>query len=402
MSIAVNYHAGQENTAAACLPLAVRIARIEVFDDMAAAEPFWRALERDDAWATPYQRFDLLAAWQHHVGAAKGIVPFIVIGFDGAGRPLLLWPFGRKRVGPITIAGFLGSKHASFNIGLWRRDLAAAIGEGDIRDLFARIGAGRDPVDLLALYSQPLRWAGLANPFALLPRQLSAEDGSCLNLDAAASGGIAPAVSPAMASRLRIKERKLEKLAGYRYIQATSTADIDRLLEAFFALKAVHMRAQGLTNVFAEPGVAQFVRQACHIKLAGGRPLIELHALEGDGEVLALFGAVVDPYRFSAMFNTYTLSKHARHSPGLILLQHMIAACAQRGSRSFDIGVGRAHYKSFFCKEPEPLFDTFLALTPRGQLAAPAFRTAFAAKRMIKSKPALWAAVQFLRRFRAG
>jgi CelD/BcsL family acetyltransferase involved in cellulose biosynthesis len=399
MSIAVNYHAGQENLAPACQSLAGRIVRIEVFDDMAAAEPIWRSLERDDAWATPYQRFDLLAAWQHHVGAPKGIVPFIVIGFDVAGRPLFLWPFGRKRVGPITLAGFLGSKHASFNIGLWRCDLAGAISASDVRNLFARVGAGRDPVDLLALYSQPLSWAGLPNPFALLPRQLSAEDGSCLNLDA---GATAAAVSPAMASRLRIKERKLKKLAGYRYIQATSTADIDRLLEAFFALKAVHMRAQGLTNVFAEPGVAQFVRQASHIKLANGRPLIELHALEGDGEVLALFGAVVDPYRFSAMFNTYTLSKHARHSPGLILLQHMIEACAQRGSRSFDIGVGRAHYKSFFCKEPEPLFDTFLALTPRGRLAAPAFRTAFAAKRMIKSKPALWAAVQFLRRFRAG
>jgi CelD/BcsL family acetyltransferase involved in cellulose biosynthesis len=214
--------------------------------------------------------------------------------------------------------------------------------------------------------------------------------------------GIEAAVSAGMRSRLRDKERKLKKLAGYGYVQATGAADIDRLLDAFFTLKAAHMRSQGLTNVFAEPGVAQFVREASHIKLPDGRPLIELHALEGDGEVLALYGAVVDSYRFSAMFNTYTLSQHARHSPGLILLQHMIGACAQRGARSFDIGVGRAHYKSFFCKEPEPLFDNFLALTPRGRLAAPAFRAAFAAKRMIKSKPALWSAVQFLRRFRAG
>jgi len=44
------------------------------------------------------------------------------------------------------------------------------------------------------------------------------------------------------------------------------------------------MRAQGLTNVFAQPGVAEFVRQASHIKRPDGRPLIELHALEGDGE----------------------------------------------------------------------------------------------------------------------
>jgi CelD/BcsL family acetyltransferase involved in cellulose biosynthesis len=147
--------------------------------------------------------------------------------------------------------------------------------------------------------------------------------------------------------------------------------------------------------------VAGFVRQACHIRLAEGRPLIEIHALEGDGEVLALYGAVVDSYRFSAMFNTYTLSAHARHSPGLILLQHMLGACAARGAHSFDIGVGRAHYKSFFCKEPEPLFDAFLPLTPRGRLIAPAFRATFFSKRMIKTKPALWAAVQFLRRVRA-
>jgi CelD/BcsL family acetyltransferase involved in cellulose biosynthesis len=79
----------------------------------------------------------------------------------------------------------------------------------------------------------------------------------------------------------------------------------------------------------------------------------------------------------------------------------MIGACAERGAARFDIGVGRASYKSFFCKEGEPLFDTFLALTPRGRLAAPAFRVAFAAKRLIKGQPALWAAVQFWRRFRA-
>jgi CelD/BcsL family acetyltransferase involved in cellulose biosynthesis len=101
------------------------------------------------------------------------------------------------------------------------------------------------------------------------------------------------------------------------------------------------------------------------------------------------------------MFNTYTLSDQARHSPGLILLRHMIGACAERGTASFDIGVGRARYKSFFCKEPEPMFDTFIALTPRGRLALPAFRAAFAAKRTIKSKPALWAGVQSWRRLRA-
>jgi CelD/BcsL family acetyltransferase involved in cellulose biosynthesis len=394
MSIAVNYHAGQDTITAASFTAVGRIAAIDIFDDLGAAEPAWRALKREDAWATPYQRFDLLSAWQRHVGTRKGTLPYIVVGFDAASRPLVLLPLGRKRMGPLTVAGFLGSKHASFNIALWRRDVVATVAADEVRGVLAQLPR----VDLLALCSQPLRWAGVANPFAALPRQLSAEDGACLHLG---PGGAAAAVSPTMQARLKIKERKLKKLAGYRYLQPDTPEDIDRLLAAFFALKAVHMRAQGLTNVFAEPGVADFVREASHLKLPNGRPLIELHALEGGGEVLAVFGAIADPYRFSAMFNSYTLSPHSRHSPGLILLRHMIGACAERGVASFDIGVGRAHYKSFFCKEGEPLFDTFLPLTPRGRLAAPAFRAAFAAKRMIKSQPALWAAVQFWRRFRA-
>jgi CelD/BcsL family acetyltransferase involved in cellulose biosynthesis len=135
--------------------------------------------------------------------------------------------------------------------------------------------------------------------------------------------------------------------------------------------------------------------------LPDGRRLIELHALEAAGEVLALFGCIVDGYRFSCMFNTYTLSEHARYSPGLILIGHMLDGAAERGSRSFDIGVGRAHYKSIFCREQEPLFDTFVGLTPSGRVAAAAMAGGYAVKRGIKRSHALWGAVQSLRRIRA-
>jgi CelD/BcsL family acetyltransferase involved in cellulose biosynthesis len=405
MNIAVSPQLGQVEPALGHLRAGSGPSRIEIFDDLKAAEPFWRALERGGAWATPYQRYDLLAAWQHHIGARKGMVPCVVVGFGGDGEPLFVWPFGRKRMGPVMIAGFLGSKHACFNVGLWLRDFVGAVSQADIRAAFARMAAPDTRVDLAVLLSQPLGWAGIDNPFAFLHQQASAEDGTFLTLEAPQSeetGGVRKGLSPQMQSRLRIKERKLERLAGYRYIEARSAADIDRLLDAFLVLKAVHMTAQALPNVFAEPGVAEFLREACHVRLPSGRQLIEIHALEGGGEVLALYGATADEHRLSAMFNTYTLSSNARYSPGLILARHMIAACVERGLRGFDLGVGRAHYKSFFCKETEPLFDAFVPLTARGALAAPAFRVTFAGKRMIKAKPALWGMVQRLRRWRAG
>ena len=399
MNIAVSDRPGRQPTMPASPRRADQVARLEVFQDMAAAEPFWRRLEGGDALSTPYQRYDLLAAWQHHVGALTGVTPFLVTGFDHAGEPLFLWPFGRTKKGPLGLAHFLGSKHANFNIGLWRRDSLAAVSAGALRDIFALVA--EHGVDLVVLVNQPHAWDGIANPFALLPHQDSVDMSAHLRFDHADSDAIGRTLSPSMRARLRTKERKLQHLAGYRYVQPTSTDEIDRLLESFFALKSAHMAAQGLGNVFAEPGVTAFLRAACQARLPDGRPLIEIHALEGGGEVLALFGATVDDYRFSSMFNTYTLGENARHSPGLVLLMHMVAACAERGLRSFDIGVGRAHYKSFFCREPDPLFDTFLPLTGVGRLAALAFGGAFAGKRVIKQNAALWSAVQTLRRVRA-
>jgi CelD/BcsL family acetyltransferase involved in cellulose biosynthesis len=398
MDIAITYHPARDQGTPAGMRGAVTTARVEVFDTMAAAEPIWRKLENGHALSTSYQRFDLLAAWQRHVGARSGITPFIIAGFDQVGEPLFLWPFGHTRKGPLKLIRYLGSKHSNFNLGLWQRDIIPTIGEDDIHGILQDL---KNDVDLVILCNQPLSWDGMSNPFALLPHQASVDMSACLNLQSKGRQPINEVLSTSMRSRLRNKERKLQKLRGYRYIQAATAEDIDRLLDSFFALKAGHMAAQGLGNVFAEPGVADFLREACHCKLANGRPLIEIHALEFADEVLALFGAIIDEYRCSSMFNTYTLGDNARYSPGLILLGHMVNKCAERGVHSFDIGVGRAHYKSFFCGEPEPLFDTFLAVTPRGRLAVAAFAAAFSAKRAIKHNQILWAAVQVLRRVRA-
>src|SRR5262245_5059977 len=102
MEIAVGDPLDRERTAPASLR-SVNVARVEIFEDMMSAEPYWRRLEAGRSLATPYQRFDLLSAWQYHVGARSGVTPFIVAGFDDAGAPIFLWPFGRTRLGPLKV-----------------------------------------------------------------------------------------------------------------------------------------------------------------------------------------------------------------------------------------------------------------------------------------------------------
>jgi CelD/BcsL family acetyltransferase involved in cellulose biosynthesis len=371
------------------------MARIEVLHDFAAAEAVWRRLERDGATVTPYERFDYLSLWQQQIGAPAGITPAIVVGFDALGAPAFLWPLGFHRAGPLRILTCLGGRQANFRFGLWRRDVVATFGAADVTRALAEVGKAH-AIDLVVLPGQQPHWDGMANPFALLRHQLSPDANHCAALGQA--GAKPPQPSRAMRRQLRSKERRLQQLAGYRYVRATTSEDVDRFLQSFFALKAAHLAVQGVRNVFADPNVERFLTTACHTGLADGHPLIELHAIEAEGEMLALLAGPSDGRRLSCLFNTYTLGAHARQSPGLVLLPHVLADLTARGFDTFDLGIGEARYKAVFCKDTEPLFDCFLPLTLRGRPAALAARAVAAAKRRIKQMPALRAGAHRVRR----
>ncbi|MBI5129671.1 MAG: GNAT family N-acetyltransferase [Rhodopseudomonas palustris] len=372
-----------------------RIARVEIFHDMAAAETVWRTLEQPEQFSTPYQRFDFLNAWQRHVGAAEGLEPFIVVASDAEQRPLLLLPLGLRQRFGVRVASFLGDKHPTFNMPLWRRDVAQTADASDLAALIAGLRARPDGADVLALCQQPLRWRDLANPMAQLPHQPSVNDCPVLVVDPAAPP--TDRVSTSFRRRLRAKEKKLQALPGYRYGRVESDADIARVLDAFFRIKPVRMAAQKLPNVFADPGVESFVREACLTELAGGGRAIDIHALQSDDEMIAMFAGVADGHRYSMMFNTYTLSEASRSSPGLILMRSIIDYYAERGYRRLDLGIGSDEYKKMFCKDLEPIFDSFVALSPRGRIAATAMASLGRAKRLVKQTPAL---MQFAQRLR--
>ena len=363
---------------------ASRIAHVEIVTDPGTAEAVWRAFEEPGHLFTPYQRFDLLSPWQRLVGAPEGASPFIVIARDIDRRPLLLLPLSLRHSHGVRTASFMGGKHTTFNMGLWDTEFAAHATTADLDALLAPL---RGHADVLALTQQPLRWRDQQNPFALLPRQ-SAING-CPQLLMEPGGPPASRLSNSFRRRLKAKEKKLQILAGYRYHLATSDADVTRLLDWFFRVKPARMAEQKLPNVFAEPGVEQFIRSACLAPRGEGR-VIDIHALECDEEVIAIFAGVADGQRFSMMFNTYTMSEHARYSPGLILMRYIIDRYGERGYRSLDLGIGSDDYKRMFCKDDEDIFDSFVPLTSRGKLAAMAMSSLSHGKRLVKQNQMLF------------
>jgi CelD/BcsL family acetyltransferase involved in cellulose biosynthesis len=373
---------------------ASRIKSVDIVRDLASAEPVWRSLEGPQSSFTPYQRFDFLKPWQANVGAREGLAPFIVIAFDASRRPLLLLPLALRHAYGARCVSFMGGKHSTFNMALWDHDFAASATPADLDGLVSAISQHSE-ADVLALHQQPVRWRDMPNPLALLPHQHSANDCPLLTMEP----GAAPTalISNSFRRRLKGKERKLQALPGYRSHIASTEADITRLLDWFFRVKPLRMAEQKLPNVFADPGIEDFVRSACTTKLADGRHAIDIHALECDEEVIAIFAGVADGYRFSMMFNTYTMSPHSKYSPGLILMRDIIDHYAARNYRALDLGIGSDDYKRLFCKSDEPIFDSFIALSQRGKFAASVMSGLNRTKRLVKHNPALLEMAQKLR-----
>jgi CelD/BcsL family acetyltransferase involved in cellulose biosynthesis len=373
---------------------ASRIASVDIVGDLGKAETIWRGLEDQQPLSTPYQRFDFLGRWQRQVGARENLSPFIVVAYDAERRPLLLLPLALGHEYGVRTARFMGGKHTTFNMALWDRDLAAGATEADLDALIAGIRE-HAAADVLALAQQPLRWRDLPNPMALLPKQPSVND--CPLLTMAVGAAPAALISNSFRRRLKGKERKLQTLTGYRYRVVTSDADIKRLLDWFFSVKPRRMAEQKLPNVFADPGVEDFIRGACMTELPGGGRVIDIHALECDDEVIAIFAGVADGHRFSMMFNTYTMSGNSRYSPGLILMRNIVDHYAGQSYRALDLGIGSDDYKRLFCKNDEPIFDSFIPLSPRGKVASSAMSGVNRAKYLVKHNRALLQMAQKLR-----
>jgi len=375
------------------------IHRLELFTDFPAAEPHWRALEQNGVF-TPYQRYDWMAAWQRHIGAAGQVTPLLLTGFDRSGQPLFLLPLGYAANERNKIARFLGGKHSNYNFGPWRRDFAC--GAAALRALIGWLHGARPELDGIELLAQPENWNGFQNPFSALPRQQSPSDGFWLSLEGDAKDVTARIFTSSRRKRMRYRERNLQEFCGYRHVRATTASQADRFLKAFLEQKSARLAHQGIENVFASAEAEAFIRDLCLAGISEGKAVVEMQALECDDDILAVFACINDRERYASMFNSFTSGPASRFSPGVVLISYILKDCIERGVRSFDLGVGEAEYKIYFCDRRETLFDSHFGLSARGHAYMAALSARATLKRWIKRSPSLMKLVSAARRLRAG
>ena len=381
--------------ASACLPEAA-FARVEVATDPSGVLAVWRELEAL-APGSPYQTSRFLLPWLVTEGAAEGVEPFIVTAFDRSGRPVALLPFGLRRGRVMRVANFLGGKHANYNMGLFRPDVAWRADQ--VEALLRRAAAAaRHGPDLYALVNQPQQWNGACNPLAALPHQPSPSASHSTVLPSDPAAFFALRHSARTRKVLRNKRERLEAMGPVSHVVASTKDEVARVLGVFLTQKVASLERAGLPHALDRPAVRDFLRRAATPE--GGQPAaIELHALLCGDKVVATFGGVEQARRFSGLMLSYEGDPEiARTSPGHLLLASVIGMKCRDGCTGFDLGIGESRYKDEYCPVTDPLFDSFLPVTAKGRLWAAGEAARLRAKRVIKRSPRVWAAVQRLRK----
>jgi CelD/BcsL family acetyltransferase involved in cellulose biosynthesis len=369
--------------------------RVEVLTQIGKVEPLWRELVQQGAICSRYQHYSWMSLWWDHIGSVTQAAPHITVLRDETGKPALMLPLLRKRLGPIHAGFFMGGKHINFNLPVWRPELLKDAGLDQLLEGLRNTGPR---LDLLILLNQPATWQGVANPMLQLPHAASPSRAYGGELKSDFEELLKERMGSGSRKKLRQKERQLAAAVGpVSYLRAGTHAEIDRVLEAFFRQKGERMRELGLSNAFDGAGVKEFAAAAAHeIDRDTGEPIIELYSVQAGDKIIATFGGIMALGRFSGMFNSIGGVEFRDYSPGELLLSNVVRMCCERGCNRFDLGIGDAAYKQVYCKDAEPLYDSVIPITAAGHAVAPFWRAGLAMKSRIKQSDALLRGIRFM------
>lgn len=334
-------------------------------------------------------------AWVEAWTANSGADCTIVMVRDGDAE--LALPLEIVALGPLRVARFMGSSHANGNLPPFV-GASTKISREAIADA---VRAARPDVDLVRLERLMDDLAGTANPLA----HLTAGPSPNVSLAVDLTGGFDALLERTSGKRKRKKHRsqtrKFEAAGGFRRIEASTPAEVERLLGDFFVLKGIRFREFGLTDVFADEGVRRFFRNLFTDALGQTpRPFV-LHALEVAGKLRAITGSSRSADRLICEFGAIADDDLGHASPGDFLFFDNIQDACRDGFAIYDFSVGDEHYKRLWCNIEDRHFDVLAPVSAKGRALAGVLGTASRAKRAIKNNKVLWPLIKRLRRSRA-
>jgi CelD/BcsL family acetyltransferase involved in cellulose biosynthesis len=377
---------------------------LRIHCDLDAVREIWKAFEVE-ADRTVFQSFDWLAAWQRHIGVARGTVPAIVLGRDGDGELLFLLQLAVETEGPARRLTWLGEQLCDYNapllsphfsgrmsaerfvrawrdvIALLRREERLRFDLIDLQKMPETIGAQRNPfLDLQDLDFHSIKFQLLPHPSGAYVANLGCD----WNEFYAAK----------RSSATRKKERKqLKHLAEHgevRFVDVNNTDDIARTLATLFSQKSRSFARMGVEDQFAQPGRRDFFLAAATDPAL--RDVVHVSRLDVGDTMAATNVGLKSRDCYYLILSSYDDGELARFGPGRAHLHELLRYAIEAGLHRFDFTVGDEPYKRDWSDVELRLFDHLAPVTLRGWLAMTLAAVYRRTKRHIKQSPALWRA----------
>ena len=366
------------------------VVSVVVHRDIGAALDAYEALA-GQAVFTPPQGPAWIRTWTAEA-RADAVVATLSVG----GVPAFALALEVVRSGPFRVARFMGASHANGNfapvVGT-----APRLRRADMDRVVAEIARTRPDIDMIALERMVAEHDGIANPLLALPGVASPNISLAVDLD----GGFDALLKRSSGKRKRKKHRsqirKFEAAGGYRLIEARTHDEIDRVLDAFYAMKHIRLTKMGVEDVFGEPHVQSFFRRLFQ-EADGPRPDFVLHALEVGGSIRAVTGSSRTANAIICEFGAILEDELANASPGDFLFFESIKSACDEGLALYDFSVGDELYKRLWCDVEAIHTDVLVALTAKGRVLAATTRGKTRLKAWVKNNQAIWSMIKRLRR----
>jgi CelD/BcsL family acetyltransferase involved in cellulose biosynthesis len=319
----------------------------------------------------------------------------ILVSIRRSGRVAFVMVLEVVKAGLFTVGRFPSGGHANGNF--IASAVADAITPDEFGELRAEIARARPDIDLLQLERQKPNFAGQENPLARFATMQSPN----ISLASDLTGGFDALLERMSGKRkrkkYRLQQRRLEAAGGHRWFKATTPAEVEYLISAFYALKAARFAKRGIPDVFGPPEVQRFFRKLFLDALEHAPNPFELYALEVAGKLYNVKGFSRFEGGMVSEFCAMRDDEELGLSPGFYLDYQLMEQACTDGLTVYDFSVGEEEYKRSWCEVETWLFDISLPLTLKGRILASYQKTRADAVRRVKTNKRLW---EFAKRLR--
>lgn len=321
----------------------------------------------------------------------------VIATLNAKGRPVLSVALEVSHEGPFRIARFLSGKHANGNFPAADRNWLATASTAEIESLIGSISRARPDIDVVAFDRLITDLDGLPNPLLKLTSTPSPNVALGVDLVGGFEAVLTRTSGKKKRKRHRSQERKYDVVGGARRIVATTEADVNAMLDAFFAMKEQRFGAMGITDVFADAGVRTFFRKLFVDALQKDPSPFILHGLDVGGKYRAVTGSSRAGNRMVCEFGAIADDELGYVSPGEYLFFDNISEACDQGFDIYDFSVGDEPYKRQWCDIEIQHADVLVPMTAKGRLYALGLKSTARLKSAVKNNTTLWAVVKRLR-----